>query len=94
MPIFYVVLTENAKNDLRKVPAYLADKLEYWVAQVRINGVEEIRKFPSYHDEPLKGKWLGYRSIRLNKAYRAFYTLRHDGTVTFVQIERVNKHDY
>ena len=47
-----------------------------------------------YHDEPLKGRRLGQRSIRLNKAYRAIYELKNNGTTELVHIEEVNKHDY
>jgi hypothetical protein len=36
----------------------------------------------------------GSRSIRLNKAYRAFYITKRDNTIEFVSIEAVNKHDY
>lgn len=48
---------------------------------------------PGYHDEPLKGRRAGQRSIRLSRAYRAIYEIRVDD-VTFVSVEEVNKHDY
>lgn len=56
-------------------------------------GLEEVRKVPGYHDEPLKGDREGQRSIRLNKAWRAIYTI-HGTQIKFVFIEEVSKHDY
>jgi len=57
-------------------------------------GLEHVRRLPGYHDEPLKGQWSGYRSIRLNRAYRAIYSLQDDGIVEFARVETVNKHEY
>ena len=42
-------------------------------------GLRETRKIKGYHDEPLQGDRKGQRSIRLNKAYRAFYIVKEDG---------------
>ena len=64
------------------------------------DGLEEVRKTPGYHDEPLKGERAGQRSIRLSKSFRAIYTVRQDETAErthifkFVLIEEVTKHDY
>jgi proteic killer suppression protein len=65
-----------------------------WVGSVQRVGLERTRLVPGYHDEPLKGEWLGYRSIRLNKAYRAIYSIRNDAIVEFALVETVNKHQY
>ena len=54
----------------------------------------KVRKIPGYHDELLKGKRKGQRSIRLSKAYRAFYTeYKYEGINT-ISIEEINKHEY
>lgn len=58
------------------------------------NGLHQVRKIPSYHDEPLKGDRLGQRSIRLNRAYRAIYIVKKDEEIEFLRIEEVNKHEY
>ncbi|SMF47662.1 hypothetical protein [Pseudobacteriovorax antillogorgiicola] len=60
-----VEFSNNAKKQLRKVPNYVQSKLMYWVSQVQDYGIEEVRKIPGFHDEPLKGKRKGQRSIRL-----------------------------
>ncbi len=88
-----VVITPSAKKVLRKVPVYIALKLQDWIEDVESRGLEEVRKIPGYHDEPLTGELKGYRSIRLSRAYRAYYRII-DGKVRFVSIERVDKHEY
>jgi proteic killer suppression protein len=88
-----VVLTERAKKDLRAVPTQVLDKIEAWVQSVEAIGLEEVRRIPGFHDEPLKGKRKGQRSIRLNRAYRAFYVVRK-GAVEFASVEEVSKHEY
>ena len=50
-----------------------------WVGSVQAVGLEATRKTPGYHDEPLKGEWGGYRSIRLSLSYRAIYSVQDDG---------------
>ncbi len=95
MDIFTVILTEQAKRDLLKVPGYIRRKLQAWVDDIETDGLSEVRKIPGYHDEPLKGKKrVGQRSIRLNKAYRAFYIIDRDGKIEVIKIVEVNKHEY
>jgi len=88
-----VVLTERARKDLRAVPMQVLDKFEAWVQLVEAIGVEEVRKIPGFHDEPLKGKRKGQRSIRLNRAYGAFYVVSK-GAAELVSVEEINKHEY
>ncbi len=57
-------------------------------------GLEEVRKIPGYHDEPLRGDRQGQRSIRLSRAYRAIYVVKADGGIEFVSVEEVSKHEY
>jgi proteic killer suppression protein len=89
-----VVITKSAEKDLSKVPKYIADKLDGWVESVETDGIEEVRKIPGFHDEPLKGVRKGQRSIRLSRSYRAIYELKKDGKIEFISIEEVNKHGY
>ena len=92
--VFDVVITKPAKDDLIKVPMYVVKKLQAWIDNVSYSGLREVRKIPGYHDEPLKGKRAGERSIRLTKAYRAIYMMAQDGSIEVVKILEVNKHDY
>ncbi|MDO8520465.1 MAG: hypothetical protein Q7T11_09960 [Deltaproteobacteria bacterium] len=56
-------------------------------------GLDEVRKVPGYHDEPLHGDRKGQRSIRLSLHYRAVYVIRN-GTIEFVEVQEVTKHGY
>lgn len=94
MDIFKVILSKPAKQDLLKVPTHIVRKLQAWVDEIENAGLSEARKMPGYHDEPLKGKRLGQRSIRLSKAYRAIYVEDREGKIEIVKVLEVNKHDY
>mgnify|MGYP001615370031 CR=1 FL=1 len=61
-----VQLTDRARKELKKVPLHVAIKLLSWVALVADKGLEEVRRVPGYHDEPLHGQRAGERSIRLS----------------------------
>lgn len=91
--IYDVEISRNALKDLKKVPRPILDKLQSWIEAIEIEGLREVRKLPGFHDEPLKGKRKGQRSIRLSRSYRAIYTVQND-KVEFVLVEEVNKHDY
>ena len=89
-----VELSKHARKDLARVPSHIAIKLDYWIAAVEQEGLEQVRKVPGFHDEPLKGFRAGQRSIRLSLAYRAIYRVGAKDTIEFVLIEEVNKHEY
>ena len=94
MDIIKVILTEQAKSNLLKVPSHIVRKLQSWVEGVENDGLNKMRKIPGFHDEPLKGKRKGQRSIRLSKAYRAIYREDREGKIEIVKVLEVNKHDY
>ena len=91
--IFRVEIARLAEKQLRKLPRHIVDSLLIWVAAVEHDGLEEVRKVPGYHDEPLKGDRTGQRSIRLSRAYRAIYEIKQ-GTARFVSVTEVSKHEY
>jgi proteic killer suppression protein len=92
--IYNVKLSAKANKDLKKVPLPIAIKLQSWIEAVGQRGLNEVKKIPGYHDEPVKGKIRkGQRSIRLNIAYRAFYIMK-SGVISFVEVVEVNKHEY
>ena len=88
-----VVLSKRAQKDLKKIPSYIQILFQDWLEDVEDRGLEEVRKIPGYHDEPLQGDRRGQRSIRLTRSYRAIYQIVQ-GRVEFVLVEEVNKHDY
>jgi proteic killer suppression protein len=89
-----VEVTKLAAKQLRKLPRHIVDNLMIWVAAVEQDGLEEVRKVPGYHDEPLRGDREGQRSIRLSRAYRAIYIIKEGDSVQFASVEEVSKHDY
>lgn len=89
-----VRLSKNAEKDILRIPLPIQNKLLLWVQSVETVGLQRTRLIKGFHDEPLKGKRLGQRSIRLNRAYRAIYREKLDHSIEFVLIEEVNKHEY
>ena len=82
-------------RDLQRLLKHIAFNLMEWIDNVKDLGLRQVRKMPGYHDEPIKGaKREGQRSIRLNKAWRAFYVIDETGTIHFVKIIEVNHHVY
>ena len=64
-----------------------------WVEDVEERGLAEVRKISGYHDEPLRGELKGLRSIRRSRGYRAYYRI-FDRQIKFVNVERIDKHEY
>lgn len=93
MDIHNVTISEKAKKYLKKVPDHIIGNLKLWADEVSIHGLNKVKKIPGYHDEPLKGKRKGQRSIRLSRSYRAIYVIIKD-EIEFVEVQEVNKHDY
>jgi proteic killer suppression protein len=88
-----VTISKRARKELLKVPEHIARNLKYWIEAVETDGIEEVRKVPGYHDEPLHGQRFGQRSIRLSRYYRAIYEIK-SVEVEFVSVEEVSKHQY
>ena len=83
----------KSKKDLKKVPPFIAIKLQAWIDIIGPDGIREARKIKGYHDEPLKGNRRGQRSIRLNQAYRAIY-IEKNAEIDFIEVQEVNKREY
>ncbi len=89
-----VIWGKDVTKQLCLLPINIREKFYAWATAIDKVGIQEVRKKPGFHDEPLKGKRIGQRSIRLNKAYRAIYITRIDGSVEIVEVIEVNKHEY
>jgi proteic killer suppression protein len=89
----FIELSPLVQKQLKKLPAHIVVSFQNWVEDVEERGLEEVRKIPGYHDEPLRGELKGMRSIRLSKAYRAYYRIIN-GSIQFVRVERIDKHEY
>lgn len=87
-------LSEHALRDLQRCPFYIGVKVRHWLQAIKEQGLENVRHRSGLHDEPLKSSRAGQRSVRLNRAYRAFYILVAGKSGPYVKVIGVNKHDY
>ena len=94
MDIYKVELSKSAVKSLKKIPRRIIEKLFLWIDLVEHEGIRESRKIKSFHDEPLKGKRKGQRSIRLSGQYRAIYIELDNGRYEFIEIQEINAHEY
>ncbi len=86
--------TKRALKSLSRAPHIVRVNYLLWRGQVEESGLEEVRKTPGYHDEPLQGKLRDVRSVRLGRSYRLFYRVVAIDVVETVLVEEVNRHDY
>ena len=92
--VFKVTINPKAEKQLAKVPAYVVVKLNSWIEAIVHEGMREVRRISSYHDELLSGNRQGQRSIRLTKSYRAIYVEFDTGEIQCIEVIEVHKHDY
>ena len=76
----------------QKLPEGIVKKYELWKNIVFRHGPEELKEFPGFHDEKLKGSREGQRSSRLSLQYRVIYTVYRE-VITVVVLE-ITPHRY
>jgi toxin HigB-1 len=91
---YSVQMSRFAEKQLKRLPKFIREAVFIWAQAVEEEGLPMVRKLPGYHDEPLKGKREGERSVRLNRAYRLIYVESEGAVVTLVTVTEVNKHEY
>jgi proteic killer suppression protein len=89
-----VLIAERARRQLRRAPGHIVSKLMAWIEAVEEDGLEATRRVLGFHDESLKGKRRGQRSIRLSRQWRAIYEIRTNGGAQLVSVEEVTPHVY
>lgn len=90
-----VKFAPRAIKDLKKLPRFIILKLDKWTRSIQLIGLDETKKIPGYHDEPLSGDRKGQHSIRLNQSYRAFYIVSEETKeIRIIDVIEVNKHEY
>lgn len=88
------VVFDKVRKHLNRLPIHIVRNLQRWALQVETLGIQEVRKIPGYHDEPLRGDRSGQRSIRLSRSYRVFYIEVEGDEVNLIQVQEINKHEY
>ncbi len=91
---YKVEFSKFAEKQIERLPESIVNGVETWKYLVEYKGLPEVRKTKAYHDEPLKGRRDGQRSVRLNRAYRLFYEENEQNEIIVVGVKEVNKHDY
>lgn len=93
MKVVWTILEhKRCAKDLADAPLQIRQKYEVWKNIVRHSGPEGLRQIKGFHDEALTGKLRGFRSSRLNQAWRVVYQI--DREQVLVEVERVSNHDY
>lgn len=82
------VVTKN----LKKVPEQVQKKNKAWVEAVKNGGSRNLKNFPGFKDEKLKGDLRECRSSRLNIQYRVVYS--EDKKVKEIYVFKVTPHKY
>ena len=83
---------KNAVKQLNSLPMEILKRYEKWKDIVAITGPNGLKQIKGFHDEPLHGKWKGYRSSRLNIQYRVIYHIQNE--LFMVRVVKVTAHDY
>ena len=77
---------------IKKAPKEVLKNYEIWKRIVELSGPHGLRLVKGFHDETLKGQWLGYRSSRLNRQWRVIYKIKSD--LLEVYVLEINPHNY
>ena len=90
----WVVDLSRVEDKLWKLPKPIFTRFHRWVDQINEAGMPIVRKIPGLHDEPLKGRRSGQRSVRLNRSWRVIYQEFPSGEITIIEIQEITKHEY
>ncbi|MDD4735247.1 MAG: type II toxin-antitoxin system mRNA interferase toxin, RelE/StbE family [Kiritimatiellae bacterium] len=79
-------------RNLPKIPYEVLKRYEKWKDIVELTGPEGLRLIKGFHDEALKGQWLGHRSSRLELQFRLIY--RVEDNKLYARVINITAHDY
>ena len=79
-------------KQLNSLPDDILKRYEKWKDIVVISGPVGLKQIKGFNDEPLQGKWQGYRASRLNIQYRIIYKIESEEL--FVKVVKVTALDY
>lgn len=77
---------------IRKIPKEVIKHYEIWKRIVELEGLQGVKAIKGFHDEALKGDWMGYRSSRLNLKWRVIY--KADSKRFEIYVIDINPHKY
>jgi toxin HigB-1 len=77
---------------VKEAPQEVLKRYEKWKDIVRVSGPQGLRLIKGFHDEALKGEWVGHRSSRLGLQYRVIYMVA--AVEVRVLVVDLTPHDY
>ena len=77
---------------VQRLPVEIIKRYEKWKDIVRISGPAGLRLIKGFHDEALRGEWIGHRSSRLGLQSGVIY--RVAGGEVLVEVIDITAHDY
>jgi addiction module RelE/StbE family toxin len=90
--MWHVYEHRKLASRLSKIPIGILKRYEKWKDIVAVSGPEGLRLIKEFHDEALKGDWVGHRSSRLGLQWRILYRIERQNL--FVLVVDINAHDY
>ena len=84
--------TKAVTKEVAKLPKQVRQKYAVWVEVVRNGGSSNLRNFPGFKDEALRGDLRECRSSRLNIQYRGVYS--EDRKSKEIVVVKVTPHEY
>ena len=82
----------RVEKQVESVPREILKRYEKWKDIAMISGPPGLRLIKGFHDEALRGKWLGHRSSRLGLQYRVIYRVISEQSL--FQVVQITPHDY
>ena len=83
---------QDVEKTCRKLPEPIVKKYELWKNIVYRHGPDELREFPGFRDEKLKGTRQGQRCSRLSLQYRVIYAVERQ--IVTVYVLEITPHNY
>lgn len=90
--MWHVIEHRRVQQKLTSAPAEVVKRYEKWKDIACTFGPQGVQAIKGNHDEPLRGKWAGYRSSRLGYKWRLIYQVV--ANVMLIRVIEVNAHDY
>ena len=83
---------KSVTKSLKKIPKDILFKYKAWIEIVKNGGANNLKNYPGFKDEKLKGNLGHCRSSRLNIKYRVVYTENNE--VKEIIVLAVTPHKY
>jgi addiction module RelE/StbE family toxin len=83
---------KSVTKSLKKTPKEILLKYKAWIEIVKNGGSNNLKNYPGFKDEKLKGNLRHCRSSRLNIKYRVVYT--EDDKIKEIVVLAVTPHKY